>query len=74
MTLNNCPQMSRNPSDQWLPISIAPEDYDLQVGAIGKAGVRPWGFPCRKRQAQWFNVWANQPILIYPTHWRIWRA
>jgi hypothetical protein len=61
------------PPIQWLPISLAPEDCDLQVGTIGKDGVRPWGFPCRKRQALWFNVWANEPVLIYPTHWRIWR-
>jgi len=59
--------------DQWLPISIAPEDCDLQLGAIGKGGVRAWEFPCRKRGPLWFNVWRNEPVLIYPTHWRVWR-
>jgi hypothetical protein len=58
---------------RWLPISIAPEDCDLQLGVIDKGGVRSWEFPCRKRQAVWFNVWANEPMLIYPTHWRVWR-
>jgi hypothetical protein len=58
---------------QWLPISIAPQDCDLQLGVIDKGGVRPWAFPCRKRQAMWFNVWADQPVLIHPTHWRVWR-
>ena len=59
--------------EQWLPISIAPEDCDLQVGAMDKSGVRAWTFPCRKRSALWFNAWRNEPVLIYPTHWRIWR-
>jgi len=60
-------------SHQWLPISIAPRDCDLQLGVIDKDGVRPWPFPCQKRGAVWFNVWANQPVLIHPTHWRVWR-
>ena len=46
--------------EQWLPISIAPEDCDLQVGAMDKSGVRAWTFPCRKRSALWFNAWANR--------------
>jgi hypothetical protein len=46
--------------DQWLPISIAPEDCDLQLGAIGKGGVRAWEFPCRKRGPLWFNVWRKR--------------
>jgi len=58
---------------RWLPISIAPDDCDLQLGVIDKGGVRCWEFPCRKRRAVWFNVWANEPMLIYPTHWRVWR-
>jgi hypothetical protein len=59
--------------DQWLPISIAPEDCDLQVGAIDKNGVGAWAFPCRKRNDLWFNAWHDEPVLICPTHWRIWR-
>ena len=58
----------------WLPISIAPEDCDLKLGAIDKDGIRPLAYPCRKRQAVWFNVWANEPVLIHPTHWRTWRS
>jgi hypothetical protein len=42
--------------EQWLPISIAPEHCDLQVGAMDKSGVRAWTFPCRKRSALWFNA------------------
>jgi hypothetical protein len=58
---------------EWLPISIAPEDCDLQLGAIGRDGISPWAFPCRKHRALWFNVWTGEPVLIHPTHWRIWR-
>ena len=65
---------TRLPSGHWLPISIAPEDCDLEVASIGKFGILALHFPCRKRQTHWFNVWASEPVLIHPTHWRIWRV
>ena len=40
---------------------------------MDKSGVRAWTFPCRKRRL-WFNAWRNEPVLIYPTHWRVWRS
>jgi hypothetical protein len=65
---------TRLPPDQWLPISIAPEDCDLQVATIGKSGIQPFEFPCRKRHSNWFNVWAGEPVLIHPIYWRVWRT
>ncbi len=58
---------------QWLPIQIAPEDCDLELGERRKCGIAPWRFPCRRKSGVWFNVWTAEPVLIYPTHWRIWR-
>lgn len=70
--------MTHMPDDdfrcRWLPIAIAPENCDLQVGVAGKGGVMPFHFPCRRISGSWLNVWSNEPVLIYPTHWRIWRA
>ena len=60
--------------EQWLPISIAPEDCDLQVGAMDKSCVRARTFHFRKRSALCFNEWRNEPVLIYPTHLCVWRS
>lgn len=57
----------------WLPIEIAPDDCDLQLGERHKSGVVPWTFPCRRKSGVWFNAWTAEPVLICPTHWRIWR-
>lgn len=55
----------------WLPIQIAPDDCDLELGRPHKTGILPLTFPCRRRAGVWFNVWA---VLISPSHWRIWRS
>lgn len=61
------------PND-WLPIQLAPEDCDLEVGERSKTGIATWSFPCRRKSDVWFNVWTNEAVLICPTHWRIWRV
>jgi hypothetical protein len=58
----------------WLPIQLAPEDCDLEVGELDKTGIAPLRFPCRRKLGVWYNAWADEPILICPTHWRVWRA
>jgi hypothetical protein len=58
---------------KWLPIQLAPENCDLELGERSKVGIAPWSFPCRRTSEVWFNVWTNEPVLICPTHWRIWR-
>jgi hypothetical protein len=58
---------------KWLPIQLAPEHCDLELGEMSKIGIAPWSFPCRRKSEVWFNVWTNEPVLICPTHWRIWR-
>ncbi|QIO37269.2 hypothetical protein [Bradyrhizobium sp. 1(2017)] len=59
---------------QWLPIQIAPDDCDLELGRLHKTGILPWTFPCRRRSGVWFNVWAGEAVLISPSYWRIWRS
>jgi len=63
-----------NTNREWLPIQIAPDDCDLELGQPDKTGIVPWTFPCRRRAGIWFNVWAGEPVLISPSHWRIWRC
>jgi hypothetical protein len=62
-----------NVKHPWLPIQLAPESCDLQLGLTEKVGIMPWPFPCRRHSGVWFNVWTNEPVLIHPTHWRGWR-
>ncbi|MBW7969009.1 hypothetical protein [Bradyrhizobium sp. BR 10289] len=59
---------------RWLPIQIAPDDCDLELGQRHKTGIQPWTFPCRRKRGVWFNVWADEPVLIAPSHWRVWRC
>ena len=59
---------------QWLPIQIAPDDCDLELGRPHKTGIEPWTFPCRRKGGVWFNVWAGEAVLISPSHWRVWRS
>ncbi|MBR0788944.1 hypothetical protein JQ631_07665 [Bradyrhizobium manausense] len=58
---------------EWLPIQLAPDDCDLELGQPHKTGILPLSFPCRRRAGVWFNVWADEAVLISPSHWRIWR-
>ncbi|WP_129272207.1 hypothetical protein [Bradyrhizobium betae] len=41
---------------QWLPIQIAPDDCDLELGRPHKTGILPLTFPCRRKAGVWFNV------------------
>lgn len=47
----------------WLPVQIAPDDCDLELGRSHKTGILPLTFPCRRRAGVWFNVWAGSADL-----------
>lgn len=59
---------------RWLPIQIAPDECDLELGRLHKTGIVSWSFPCRRKGGVWFNVWAGEAVLISPSHWRVWRS
>ena len=58
-------QLVAGPGQTTLPLYI--------WGQLHKTGIVPWTFPCRRKSGVWFNVWADEPVLIAPSHWRIWR-
>jgi hypothetical protein len=58
--------------DKWLPISIAPEDSDLEVCVIDKQGVHALVFPCRKNGREWVDASTKRRVDVQPTHWRLW--
>jgi hypothetical protein len=59
--------------EQWLPVSIAPSDADLEVCVMDYDGIlHALVFPCRKNGTEWVNPATKQHIDIQPTHWRKW--
>jgi hypothetical protein len=59
--------------DGWLPIALAPDDCDLELGKIRNAGIESPRFSCRSKSGLWYNAWTDEAVLVHPTHWRSWR-
>jgi len=58
---------------EWLPVSVAPSDGDVEVCALDYDGiVHALVFPCRKDGAQWVDASNREHVDIQPTHWRKW--
>jgi hypothetical protein len=58
---------------EWLPVSIAPSDADLEVCVMDYDGiVHALEFPCHQDKTGWFDVSTKKHIDIEPTHWRTW--
>jgi hypothetical protein len=59
--------------DKWLPVSIAPQNADLEVCVIDdKGGIHALVHPVHKRGADWVDAATKKRIDIEPTHWRKW--
>jgi hypothetical protein len=56
----------------WIPVSIAPPESDLEVCVIDKAGVHALIFPCHKAETEWIDASTREPLDTQPTHWRLW--
>src|SRR5664280_416291 len=60
-------------SAEWLSVSIAPFDADLEVCVMDYDGIlHALVFPCRKNGTEWVNPATKGHIDIQPTHWRKW--
>jgi uncharacterized protein (DUF934 family) len=58
---------------EWLPVSIAPSDADLEVCVMYYEGiVHALAFPCHKDGTGWIDASIKTRIEIQPTHWRTW--
>ncbi len=58
---------------EWLPVSIAPSDRDLEVCILGYDGiVHALVVPCHQDGAQWVDASNENRADIQPTHWRKW--
>jgi hypothetical protein len=57
---------------EWQYITIAPFDRDLQLAVIDTGGIHALVFPCRRVLRGWINAKTNEPVQVYPTHWREW--
>lgn len=63
---------SNSPPEQWLPLSTAPFDADLEVCVIDSYGIHILVSPCRKNGKGWVDVSTKLYVDIQPTHWRKW--
>lgn len=60
-------------ADEWLPVSLAPADVDLEICVMDYDGIiHSLEFPCQKHNAGWFDAATKRRIDVQPTHWRNW--
>ena len=58
---------------EWLPVSIAPSDADLEVCVMDFDGiVHALAFPCHQDKTGWVDASKKKRLDIQPTHWRTW--
>jgi hypothetical protein len=61
-----------SPPKNWLPVSIAPADADLEVCVVEQGDIHRLTFAVRKWGSDWVNASTRLCIDIRPTHWRYW--
>jgi hypothetical protein len=60
-------------SAEWLPVSIAPPDGDLEVCVMDYDGiVQALAYRCHRNGVEWIDASNNKHVDIQPTHWRNW--
>ncbi|WGS19523.1 MULTISPECIES: hypothetical protein [unclassified Bradyrhizobium] len=60
-------------SAEWLPVSTAPSDRELEVCVLDYDGiVHALVFPCHREGAEWIDDANRKHLGIQPTHWRNW--
>jgi hypothetical protein len=57
---------------EWMPISSAPFELDLDLAVIDTAGTYALLFPCRRIADGWINALTKRRVELEPTHWRAW--
>jgi len=58
---------------EWLPVSIAPDEGDLEICVVNYDGmVSALGYPCHRSGAVWADASNKRLVDIQPTHWRKW--
>jgi hypothetical protein len=57
---------------EWLPVSTAPSDADLEVCVMDNHEIHALVRACRKNGTGWIDVSTKKYVDIKPTHWRKW--
>ena len=57
---------------EWQHIATAPFDRDLELAVIDAQGPHTLVFACRRVLHGWMKAVTNEPVDVYPTHWREW--
>ena len=63
-----------NGAMNWMPISSAPFDRDLELAVINRDGEHALAFPCRRVLDGWTKKESTEILEVHPTHWRDWRV
>jgi hypothetical protein len=56
----------------WMPVSNAPFDIDLELSVIDYSGTHTLVFPCRRILDGWMDAKTSRRLQVEPTHWRKW--
>jgi hypothetical protein len=56
----------------WMPITTAAADADLELSVYENGEYHALVFPCRRDGSGWRDVRANRLMPLRPTHWRRW--
>ena len=58
---------------EWLPVSIAPYDVDLEICIMDYDGiVQALAYSCHRNGSEWVDASNKKRVDIQPTHWRKW--
>jgi hypothetical protein len=59
--------------EEWLPVSSAPLDADLEVCVIDLDGIlHALAFPCHNNGVEWVDASDENIVDIQPMYWRKW--
>ena len=56
------------------PIATAPENVELELSIHDDGEYHALVFPCQRDGSGWRDVRAKRPVLLKPTHWRLWEG
>jgi hypothetical protein len=57
---------------EWMRISSALFDRDLELAVFGYDGAHALVFPCRRILGGWIDAATRRPAQVSPSHWREW--
>ena len=57
---------------KWQPIATAPSNAELELSILDAGEYHALAFPCLRDGSGWRDARLDRPLLLLPTHWRLW--